>query len=103
MKLTKEQKKKVFDNIYYPDWLKEYHSVEDIEIAPGITANMWSPTWRADFEIEFYDEELNDFIHYDNESELVDALNQEMQILIDEHNRESAEWAETMEYLKKTV
>ena len=99
MKLTDEQIKAIVAEVDTPNWLKNWYEVDDIEVEDGITVNIWTPISHADFEVEFYDERTEDNIHYDNEGDLIDALNEKMQKIMDEQENSCLELAETERYL----
>lgn len=99
MKLTKEQIKAIVAEVDCPNWFKNYYIVEGIEVTDGITVMIWTPISHADFEVEFYDECTEENIHYDNEGDLIDALNEKMQEIMDEQEKNCRELAETEHYL----
>lgn len=99
MKLTDEQINAIVAEVDTPNWLKDWYEVDDIEVADGITVNIWTPISHADFEVEFYDERTNEIVHYENENDLICDLNEKMQEIMDEQERNCMELAETERYL----
>lgn len=99
MKLTDKQIKAIVAEVDCPNWFKNYYVVAGIEVTDGITVMIWTPISHADFEVEFYDERTNKIIHYENEDDLICDLNEKMQEIMDEQERNCIELRETERYL----